>query len=87
MVEVLEEITLDSKIDKGIKWVIRLVKTKGGRKELVFGYYKEGQDNLNGPFTPTVDEFEELLSKHEDSKIVKDYLKSTVGSFGKRSDI
>ena len=53
------------KIDKGIKWVIRLVKTKGGRKELVFGYYKEGQDNFNEPFTPTVDEFEELLSKQK----------------------
>ena len=86
MVKVLEEITFDSKIDKGIKWAIQLVKTEGGKKELAFGYYKEGEKELNGPFTPTVDEFEELLAKHEDSKIVKNYLKSAIGFFSKHLD-
>ena len=86
MVKVLEEITLDSKIDKGIKWAIQLIKTEDGKKELMFGYYKEGEKELNGPFTPTVDEFEELLAKHEDSKIVKNYLKSAIGFFSKHLD-
>lgn len=86
MVKVLEEITLDSKIDKGIKWAIQLIKTEDGKKELAFGYYKEGEKELNGPFTPTVDEFEELLAKHEDSKIVKNYLKSAIGLFSKHLD-
>jgi hypothetical protein len=86
LVKVLEEITLDSKIDKGIKWAIQLIKTEDGKKELAFGYYKEGEKELNGPFTPTVDEFEELLAKHEDSKIVKNYLKSAIGFFSKHLD-
>ncbi|RLI43338.1 hypothetical protein DRO69_09360 [Candidatus Bathyarchaeota archaeon] len=83
MIKVLEEITLDSKIDKGIKWAIQLVKTEGGKKELMFGYYKEGEKGFNKPFTPTVDEFKELLAKHGDSKIVKDYLKSATDLFDK----
>jgi hypothetical protein len=86
MVKVLEEITLDSKIDKGIKWVIQLVETEGGKKELAFGYYREGEKELNGPFTPTVGEFEELLAKYKDSKIVKNYLKSAIGFFSKHLD-
>jgi len=86
LVKVLEEITLDSKIDKDIKWVIQLVETEGGKKELAFGYHREGEKELNEPFTPTVGEFEELLAKHKDSKIVKNYLKSTIGFFSKHLD-